>query len=108
MTMAENSIRCDVCGRFISLNDLADERASHKLIYPDSDRSAETWESLCKQCAAKDQIRRDVTRCSFPARCARRLGAGDANPLPRLIQAHNRVGNHPMLDRIIHQNIRDQ
>ena len=47
-------IRCDICGRFIGLNDLANEFATRKLIYPASDRSVETWESLCKRCAAKE------------------------------------------------------
>ena len=41
-------IRCDICGRFIGLNDLANERATRKLIYPDSNRSVKVteWESL--------------------------------------------------------------
>ena len=54
MATTENSIRCDICGRFIGLNDLANELATRKLIYPSSDRSVETWESLCKRCAAKE------------------------------------------------------
>jgi hypothetical protein len=38
--------RCDVCGRFISTADLA-RGAVHRLIYPDSYRTGEKWETLC-------------------------------------------------------------
>jgi hypothetical protein len=39
--------RCDDCGRFIALGDF-DNGAIRRLIYPDSDRSVETWETLCR------------------------------------------------------------
>lgn len=38
--------RCDVCGKFIALKDF-DRGAVRNLIFPDSDRSVETWETLC-------------------------------------------------------------
>jgi hypothetical protein len=44
--------RCDVCGRFIALEDF-DNGAVRRLIYPDSDRSVETWETLCIRHAKK-------------------------------------------------------
>lgn len=40
--------RCEVCGRFIPLDDFPD-KASHTLIYPDSYHRPETWETLCKE-----------------------------------------------------------
>ena len=42
------AIRCDVCGRWVSGEDIFTGRATHRLITPDSDRSRETWETLCK------------------------------------------------------------
>lgn len=41
--------RCDVCGVFISLKDLIEDKAIHTMITPDSDLSSETWETLCKK-----------------------------------------------------------
>jgi len=38
--------RCDVCGKFIAMEDF-DLGAVRRLIYPDSDHSVETWETLC-------------------------------------------------------------
>jgi hypothetical protein len=40
--------RCDVCGRFIPLDDFPD-RAVRALITPDSEFSREEWETLCKE-----------------------------------------------------------
>jgi hypothetical protein len=39
--------RCDQCGRFISLDDFADGKATHKMLEPSSDLGVETWETLC-------------------------------------------------------------
>ncbi len=39
--------RCDVCGQFIPISDF-DNGASRKMITPDSDRSSEDYETLCK------------------------------------------------------------
>ena len=45
----ENSkIRCDVCGKFISYNSIANGEATVKLLTPDSYYSTETHEYLCK------------------------------------------------------------
>jgi hypothetical protein len=38
--------RCDSCGRFIALMDF-DKGAVRRLIYPDSELTCETWETLC-------------------------------------------------------------
>ena len=40
--------RCDVCGRFIPMADFG-SGAIRRLIYPDSDRTEETWETLCRR-----------------------------------------------------------
>lgn len=40
--------RCDACGRFIPLDDFPD-KATRRLLTPDSDRSREEWETLCKE-----------------------------------------------------------
>lgn len=39
--------RCDVCGRFIAMDDF-DNGAIRRMLTPDSDRSREEWETLCK------------------------------------------------------------
>jgi hypothetical protein len=43
--------RCDVCGRFIAIDDFGwlAPSATRTLITPDSDRSREEWETLCKE-----------------------------------------------------------
>lgn len=43
---------CDICGRFISQEDLFYGRATHNLITPDSAFTAEEFESLCPEHAA--------------------------------------------------------
>ena len=48
MTPWNNWARCDVCGRFIPLDDFPD-KATRRLVTPDSDRSSEEWETLCKE-----------------------------------------------------------
>lgn len=40
--------RCDVCGKFIPLDDFAFDKASHTLITPNCDWEHEEWETLCK------------------------------------------------------------
>jgi hypothetical protein len=38
--------RCDVCGKFIAIDDF-DHGATRRLLTPDSDRSKEEWQTLC-------------------------------------------------------------
>lgn len=38
--------RCDVCGKFIAMDDFA-RGAVRDMITPDSDRSRESWKTLC-------------------------------------------------------------
>lgn len=40
--------RCDACGKFIPLSDF-DKGAVRSMVTPDSDRSRETWETLCRK-----------------------------------------------------------
>lgn len=40
--------RCDVCGRFIPMVDF-EEGAVRRLLTPDSHRSSEEYETLCKE-----------------------------------------------------------
>lgn len=47
-----NQIQCDGCGQFISIQDLMDEKASHHLLWPDSEFTTETFESFCPKCIA--------------------------------------------------------
>jgi hypothetical protein len=39
--------KCDICGRFISLNDFAKGKASRKMVSFDSHYSYEDYETLC-------------------------------------------------------------
>jgi hypothetical protein len=39
--------RCDDCGRFIALSDFESGYAIRRLIYPDSQFTCETWDTLC-------------------------------------------------------------
>lgn len=39
--------RCDVCGKFISFDDLASGRARREMVTPDTAFTAETYETLC-------------------------------------------------------------
>jgi hypothetical protein len=45
-----SQIKCDGCGKFIGIQDLMEERASHHLITPSSHFSTEQFESLCPKC----------------------------------------------------------
>lgn len=47
--MTENDrIRCDVCGRFVSLDDLTSGAAIRSLVAMDSYYSTEDYETLCR------------------------------------------------------------
>lgn len=45
-----NRIKCDVCGGWVGLNDLADGAASHVLVTPSAYGCEETWDSECRLC----------------------------------------------------------
>lgn len=39
-------VKCDGCGQFFRITN----ETIHRLIYPDSEFTSETWESLCARC----------------------------------------------------------
>ena len=41
-------LKCDFCGKFIPYSDLEAGRAIRRFITPDSDRSREEYETLCR------------------------------------------------------------
>ena len=41
--------RCEICGKFISYDDFESGEASHRMVQPDWEYGAETWETLCKE-----------------------------------------------------------
>ncbi len=42
--------KCDICGKLIPLKDFETNKAVRNLIYPDSHRSAEEWETYHMEC----------------------------------------------------------
>ena len=42
--------KCDECGKFVAYADLESGAALHTMHMPDSEFSAETWETLCAKC----------------------------------------------------------
>ncbi len=42
-------LRCDVCGQFISLDDMTEGFAYRRLVYPDSHFTTEQYETLCSR-----------------------------------------------------------
>ena len=55
--------RCDVCGRFIALDDFG-RGAVRNCVYPDSELTCETWETLCIEHARRtlEGIRHEQVR----------------------------------------------
>lgn len=50
-------LRCDICKRFIPMNDFAIGVAKRRLLTPASEFTAETWETLCKHHSEKDAFK---------------------------------------------------
>jgi len=44
-----DNLKCDVCGRFVSYQDLLEGKAYHNMVTPDSIWTTETHETLCKE-----------------------------------------------------------
>ncbi len=40
--------RCDICGRFISLEDFDSGKANRRMVTPDTDFTCEDYETLCR------------------------------------------------------------
>lgn len=47
-----DKIVCDGCGKFIAMQDLIDDKATHHCILDDTEFSKETFESFCPKCEA--------------------------------------------------------
>ncbi len=41
--------RCDICGRFISLEDFDSGKANRRMVTPDTAFTCEDYETLCKE-----------------------------------------------------------
>ena len=54
--LANGSIKCDECGRFIALDSILLGTAFHQFILPDSEHSVETYESLCSDCLHNKKV----------------------------------------------------
>lgn len=50
MITKNNKFKCDICGHFISFEDLDNGHAIHSMIFSDSHCSYETWQTVCKEC----------------------------------------------------------
>lgn len=55
MLTRTNIIKCDDCGKFVKLDDIAEGKAVHNLYTPDSDLTREIWESYCARCIEKNR-----------------------------------------------------
>ena len=51
--MKEEKIKCDFCGRFISIKDLEEGKATIRMVTPDSHFTKEEYENCCKKCKNK-------------------------------------------------------
>lgn len=51
--MPSGNLRCDDCGRWISLASLTAGLTRHRLLTPDSHLTREEWETLCPPCLTK-------------------------------------------------------
>lgn len=45
--------RCDYCGQFIAMIEFEKGRAKRTMLTPDSEFTAETYETICAKCAGR-------------------------------------------------------
>jgi hypothetical protein len=50
-----NNLRCDACGKFISIKDWTTGVAMSRQITPDSHCSKEEYETFCRECWRKER-----------------------------------------------------
>lgn len=62
--------RCDVCGRFVSMANLDSGVATRHMALPDSDFSAETYETLCRSHSPHTKAYRSKERARSKANAA--------------------------------------
>jgi len=46
----QSTLKCGICGRFVSYDDLHSGKATHTMITPDSELTFEEWETICAKC----------------------------------------------------------
>jgi hypothetical protein len=51
--MNRDPIKCDICGRFVSYDDLRSEKAVHQMLEPDNHFGPETWDTYHIKCKSK-------------------------------------------------------
>lgn len=56
------AIGCDECGKIIPLADFDKKRAVRRMVAPDSDRSVETWETLCRNHCPKSDMGNHISQ----------------------------------------------
>jgi len=49
-------IKCEICGQFVSYDDLHSGRVRHKLVTPDSEYTNEAWETYHTECRQDKQM----------------------------------------------------
>lgn len=54
MLTKTNKIICDACGKFVSIKDIAERKAKHFMVDPESDMTRERFESICKKCMREE------------------------------------------------------
>lgn len=50
MLTKNGNIACDYCGKFIAIDELIDQKATHSLLTPDSELTKEEYESYHHAC----------------------------------------------------------
>jgi hypothetical protein len=50
-------IKCLDCGRFISFLDIANGKAIHRLLTPQTSETSEEWESVCEDCWTRGRLK---------------------------------------------------
>lgn len=57
--ISNSPLKCDDCGKFVAYADLDSGKARHTLVTPDSDYSAETFDTTCARCTKKERTNVD-------------------------------------------------
>jgi hypothetical protein len=59
--MSSDPIKCDICGRFVSCDDLESGMAIRTLDTPDSDYSTETYDTYHVACTVRSALDNQTT-----------------------------------------------
>ncbi len=55
----DNGIKCDFCGRYISVDEIINRTATHIMVEPDSHFGPEVWESHHNTCWKISEIKKE-------------------------------------------------